>query len=222
MSAARPRLLDLFSGAGGAAVGYERAGWQVTGIDVEPQPRYPFAFLEEDALAFVARCGHLYDAIHASPPCQAWTEGNRRYPEVRARYPKLIAPVRRLLEATGRPYVIENVMGAKAELRGPFKICGASVGLPQLQRHRLFECPVPILVPRCGCRKNGVQKLGVYGEKPDGRRLNSTYGTARAPRDLAEGRAAMGIDWMEWDELTEAIPPAYTRLIGEQLRRYME
>lgn len=106
----RPRLLDLFCGAGGCSAGYDRAGFDVTGVDVVPQPRYPFAFHQGDALEYVAAHGHEYDAIHASPPCQSYTPLRALSPD--KEYPDLVAVTRAALEATGRPWVIENVPGA--------------------------------------------------------------------------------------------------------------
>ncbi len=206
----RPRLLDLFCGAGGAAVGYHRAGFDVVGVDIKPQPHYPFEFHQGDALTYPI---DGFDAIHASPPCQAWSEGGRRYPERQAEHPRLIAPIReRLLEA-GLPYVIENVVGAKAELRSPFALHGGMFGL-RVVRRRLFESNVLILGYPAGKTPGAV---GVYGERPDGRVLNSLYPSIRAARGLADAQDAMGMDWADWFGTKEAIPPAYTEWIGAQL-----
>src|SRR5262245_32328515 len=144
----RPRLLDLFCGAGGAAVGYDRAGFQVVGVDIAPQPNYPFTFGEADALEYLkwivlpSLGARKFAAIHASPPCQRWSTKTRN-PE---RHPDLIEPVRVLLESTGLPYVIENV--PDAPLRDPVQLCGSSFGLG-VQRHRSFETNFPLLVPDC-------------------------------------------------------------------------
>ena len=223
----KPRLLDLFCGAGGAAMGYSRAGFEVVGVDIKPQPRYPFEFVQDDALAFLdgmvedGGC-ELFSAIHASPPCQAYCTMANRYPARKAEHPALIPKVRDLLQQTGLPWVIENVEGARAELRSPVRICGAAVGQWRLKRHRLFESNVALMVPSCCCRTALV--VGVYGDRPDGRLLNSrTNGTGqRAAKGLNDGQDAMGIDWMEWDELREAIPPAYTELIGHQLLAHIK
>jgi DNA (cytosine-5)-methyltransferase 1 len=141
-----------------------------------------------------------------------------RFPEKKAEYPLLIADVREPLRATGLPYVIENVMGARADMESPVVVCGRSLDLG-VQRHRLFETNFPLLVPPCVCGKGDKQIVGVYGQRPDGRRLNSpsVRRIQYAASSLEEGQVAMGIDWMPWRPLTQAIPPAYTELIGAQL-----
>ena len=213
----RPRLLDAFSGAGGAARGYQLAGFHVTGVDIRPQPRYVGdAFVQGDAIAYIREHGHEYDAIHASPPCQAFTRaGHLRSAQGGACHvPDLIAPTRAALVASGRPWVIENVAGAP--LLAPQALCGSAFGL-RVRRHRLFEMGgFWFLVPPCRHREQG-RPVGVYHRLAD----EVPHG-GRTARTLAEAREAMGIAWMEWDELKEAIPPAYTSLIGAQLRRYLE
>jgi DNA (cytosine-5)-methyltransferase 1 len=210
-----PRLLDAFSGAGGCARGYQRAGFHVTGVDLAPQPRYAGdEFVQGDALEYVAEHGHEFDAIHASPPCQAYSTMGQRFPEAQAKHPDLIEPTRDRIIAAGLPYVIENVGGARNQMRDPYRLCGSSFGLG-VHRHRLFETSFPMLVPECAHVGDGVP---VYG-KLDGRRLwTRTDGSElRAPKTLDEGARAMGIDWMEWAELTQAIPPAMTEFIGHYL-----
>lgn len=219
-----PRLLDLFCGAGGCTKGYQRAGFYVVGVDIVDQPRYcGNMFIRANALdvfdpAFWS-LGSIqdFDAIHASPPCQGYSTMANRFPEKQAEYPMLISAVRDLLVKTELPYVIENVMGARADMVEPYRICGVSLNLG-VQRHRLFETNFPLLVPPCAC---GAHKpiVGVYGERPDGRRLNSrsVKRIQYAASSLEEGQEAMGIDWMDWRSLTQAIPPAYTELIGHQL-----
>ena len=137
-----PRLLDLFCGAGGAAMGYHRAGFTVVGVDINPQRHYPFEFHQADALEFDVSG---FDAIHASPPCQAFTAYKRR-PNHVGDYPDLIWPTRQKLIASGVPYVIENI--PKAPLLNPITLCGSSFGL-DVRRHRLFESNVPLLAPPC-------------------------------------------------------------------------
>lgn len=228
----RPRLLDLFCGAGGAAVGYHRAGFDVVGVDHKPQPNYPFKFVRWDALALLDELlvGQPlilgedesvvdirdFDAIHASPPCQAYTVANNIW---QRDHPRLIEPLRELLIATGLPYVIENVPGAP--LRDPVTICGLSVGL-NVKRHRLFETNFPMLVPPCG--DHAGDWLLVFGhtvlERSKQIDRNTPSGGPRFRRKHVgtdRGREAMGIDWMNRNELSEAIPPAYTELIGHQL-----
>jgi DNA (cytosine-5)-methyltransferase 1 len=203
----RPLLLDLFCGAGGAAVGYHRAGFDVVGVDSKPQPHYPFQFHRDDALRYVddvvsGRNTFPFQAIHASPPCQAYTQGQRLQGN---EHPDLLPPTRGLLRSTGLPYVIENVPGAP--MIAPFTLCGRSMGLG-VKRHRWFETNVTVMVPPCGSHGDYIT---VFGHSVEQR------GNKRIARTVADGRRAMGIDWMNRDELSEASPPAYTEFIGEQL-----
>lgn len=206
----RPRLLDLFCGAGGAAMGYYRAGFDVVGVDINPQPHYPFEFFQFDVLDLVQNpsFGWNYDAIHASPPCQRFTRFQASQPKRENRHLDLITPTRPLLEATGLPWVMENVPGSP--LRHPVQVCGTAFGLSvprgQLWRHRLFEASFPIAGTECFHEGPSVM---VAGHGVDGYRGNGL--------NAAEARQAMGIDWMNRDEMAEAIPPAYTEWIGKQL-----
>lgn len=203
-----PRLLDLFSGAGGCGMGYHRAGFDVTGVDVDPHPDYPFDFILGDALTVDLEG---YDAYHASPPCQGYTTMNNRHGSA---YPKLLAEVRERLQATGKPYVIENVPGAKRSMTSPITLSGEMFGLG-VHRPRLFESNVLLMLPPKPPRQ--ADPVAVYG-KQDGRRLRTRAdGSELRVGDLATGSAAMGIDWMNWDDLREAVPPAYTEYIGRQL-----
>jgi len=222
----KPRLLDLFCKAGGAGTGYHRAGFEVVGVDVEPQPNYPFEFHRADALGVLRgmvdypsfsgamwRPGY-FAAIHASPPCQLFTAYRRRGAGVGAGYPNLIAATRELLGSTGVPYVIENV--PQAPLLNPVQLCGSSFGL-DVRRHRLFEINVPMLAPPCS---HGWQTPRF---PPATNRLKQRrtveVGVWRIPLEVQ--RAAMGIDWMDLSELSEAVPPAYTEFIGEQLLAHL-
>lgn len=203
-----PRLLDLFCGAGGAAMGYHRVGFEVVGVDSKPQPHYPFRFIQADALTFPL---DGFDVIHASPPCQAFsiTANLARAQGKQASTVDLLTPLRPRLDATGRPYVIENVKGAP--LHDPMVLCGSMFGL-RVRRHRLFESRV-LLQPPGPCRHNEQGRpVGVYHALNDHIPQGGT--TAQT---LEEGQAAMGIDWMPWASLKEAIPPAYTEWIGNQL-----
>ena len=212
----KPRLLDLFCGAGGAAMGYSRAGFEVVGVDNRPMPRYPFEFIQADALEFMDAGGWRgFDAIHASPPCQAYvTLANRwRGKSTRADgHPRLIEPTRNRLVATGLPWVIENIV--PAPVKGAI-LCGSMFDLG-VRRHRKFEANFWFLSPRCAHALH-PDIAGVYGDHPDGGRLwtrISGGGVHRRAVNLTDGRTRMGIDWMDWRELCESIPPAYTEYIG--------
>lgn len=219
-----PRLLDAYCGAGGATRGYQLAGFWVTGVDLEPQPNYcGDEFVQADAVQFIRDHGHNYDVVHASPPCQGYlnlTKQNRAMGRT-VEYAALIAETRAALIETGRPWVIENVADARRELVDPVRICGTGLGLP-LRRHRLFESNVPIAGVPC---EHGrfTEKRYWTGWRPNGQTVLSTvvqvYGNAGGKH---EWPAAMGIDWATYDEIAEAIPPAYAQHIGAQLYRASE
>jgi DNA (cytosine-5)-methyltransferase 1 len=232
---ARPRLLDLFCGAGGAAMGYSRAGFDVVGVDIAPQPRFPFAFVQANAMTYPLEG---FDAIHASPPCQRYSTMTRGLWKDRE-HPDLIAATRERIRAAGVPYVIENVENARRLLIEPVKLCGTMFGLGtkegnQLRRHRYFECSFGYLMTP-PCQHNAYSAVPVYGGGQDGdyhtpRRKPKTIGVwghagGSSARDglvqfnTAARREAMGIDWMTGDELSESIPPAYTEFIGAALIR---
>ena len=207
---ARPRLLDLFCCAGGAATGYHNAGFEVVGVDIEDQPDYPFEFHRADALEFPL---DGFDAIHASPPCQGYSTKTMD----KDRHPKLIAPIRERLARAGVPYVIENVDGAKHELRNPFRLCGSSFGL-RVRRHRWFESNVMVLAPPCDhAWQDADKRFDLYDH---GRWFKSgvvhVFGTGGG-KGAEHWAEAMGIDWTDRAHMAEAIPPAYTEFIGRQL-----
>lgn len=215
----RPRLLDLFCGAGGASVGYHRAGFDVVGVDIEPHPDYPFPMIVMDAMD--ALTGGLdltpFVAVHASPPCPRYSTIT---PESsRAKHPDLIGPVRDALQSWGGVYVIENVAGAMRAMRNPAKVCGSSFGLA-VRRHRLFESNVFVMTMNCRHPEQG-RPIGVYGDHPqDDEYYRRPDGTRRGnkAKTIKQAREALGIDWMtSWDDLTDAIPPAFTEHIGAQL-----
>jgi DNA (cytosine-5)-methyltransferase 1 len=211
----RPRLLDLFCGAGGAARGYQLAGFHVTGVDNKPQPHYVGdKFVQADALEFCREHAGEFDAIHASPPCQGYSmaknNGSGRT------HAKLIEPTRDLLIECGKPYVIENV--ELSPLRSTaVRLCGATFGLGydgwDLPRHRLFECSFGVLTPPCQHKRG--RTIGIYGGGTNGWHMKN-WGRCFKIDEL---RTAIGIDWMTRKELNEAIPPAYTQFIGAQLMR---
>lgn len=212
------KLLDLFCGAGGAAMGYARDGFDVTGVDIAPQPDYPFTFVQGDALDFVAAHWREFDAIHASPPCQAstaLTKGTNKGRE----YVQLIPETRRLLAATGLPTVIENVQGA--QVRRDLTLCGEMFGLGVI-RHRYFEISgfdaiQPQHVPHRG-RVRGWRH-GTYYDGP----YLAVYGDGGGKGSVAEWQQAMGIDWTDDRKaIAEAIPPAYSELVGCYLHDHLE
>ncbi len=217
----KPRLLDLFCGAGGAAVGYHRAGFEVVGVDIKPQPNYPFEFHQADALTLHANqgwasCWHMGDgtafggewypcvgrihAVHASPPCQGYSALE---PFSNKSHPKLVEAMRALLDSTGLPWVIENVPGAP--LRADFLLCGSQFGLG-VRRHRLFETSWQhfSLLPPCDHSRETVCVVGHGGGAGQGAKVKHWT--------KAEGAAAMDIDWMTRDELAQAIPPRLHRI----------
>lgn len=231
---ARPLMLELFSCAGGSGMGYHHAGFEVVGVDIRPQPRYPFEFHQADALE-VLRSGVVggrrlsdFSAVHASPPCQFGTRA-RNVGTKKTNTPlNLIPETREGLRALGVPYVIENVEQVREHLVDPLMLCGSMFGLAieksgerfELRRHRLFESNVLLMAPG-PCRHRG-KVLGVYhtmGDHVQGRDLKNggyVFG-GRTVETVEEGRALMGIDWMLWPELREAIPPAYTEWLGAQV-----
>lgn len=213
----KPRLLDLFCKAGGASTGYHLAGFDVVGVDIEPQPNYPFEFVQHDALALDPDFIAGFDAVSASPPCQAYTgmqRINTRSPK--RDHPRLIEPVRAMLKASGVFYVMENVPGAP--LIDPHILCDSSFGLG-VRRHRLFETNFWMM--KVACRHREMPRpIAVYGDHPQGKGDRSLR--INRARNLAEGQEAMGIDWMNWRELTQAIPPAYTQFIGAQLLAHLQ
>lgn len=216
----RFKALDLYCGAGGVSMGLHRAGFEVVGVDIEPQPRYPFEFVEADALTFDLTG---FDFVWASPPCQAYgtfANVNRARGRGEPKAPKLIEPTRARLRDSGAAYVMENT--ERAPLLSPIKLCGSAFGL-RVRRHRLFESNVFLFGQPC--RHNGHRSwdyVGVYGSTPGGG-YKGADGYERTPRagSLDEAREAMGIDWMLWDELTQAIPPAYAHFLGLQVISYL-
>lgn len=202
----RPRLLDTFCGAGGCSVGYHRAGFDVVGVDNRPQKRYPYEFHQADALEFIAQHGHEFDVIHASPPCQAYSISARG---TGRSYPDLLPTTRTALQATRRLWVIENVPGAP--MRADFTLCGCQFGL-RLRRRRLFETSwhgFALLPP---CQHLGPVPSVVGHGTPSWVRKALGYN----PK-LAELKQCMGIDWMTHNELSQAIPPAYTQWLGRSI-----
>ena len=203
----RPRLLDLFSCAGGAGMGYHRAGFDVVGVDIAPQPRYPFEHHQGDAFAFLAEHGHEFDVIHASPECRDHTPLTS-VAGIRGTGWQL-AEIERSLSETGKPWVIENV--AASPLRADVTLCGGMFGL-RTYRHRKFKSNVPLsasphpkhVILTATKRRRELWDQGWHVS------ITGDVGTYVGPE-------AMGIDWMNGNELSQAIPPAYTEHVGRQL-----
>lgn len=212
------KMLDLFCSAGGAAMGYHRAsddcGFifdEIVGVDINPQPHYPFEFIKADVMSLPIEWFKQFDLIHASPPCQGYIQRNKN---LDTSHPKLINEVRAMLVASGVPYVIENVEGAP--LRDPVRLCGTLFGLPLL-RHRLFESSMRLEAPRC--HHEGTVASGDYAAVYAFGGKGHRHGRGKRDASPAPGPAwdrAMGINWMTPRELTQAIPPAYTQFIGSQ------
>lgn len=207
--ASKPRLLDLFSGAGGCTKGYQRAGFYVVGIDINPQPRYcGDEFVQADALEYVAKHGHEFDAIHASPPCQGYS---RMRHVTGKEYPLLIEDVRTALRPTGKPYIIENV--EDAPLIDYILLCGTMFGLKTF-RHRKFETSFFMMAPPHITHTLFGKASGQGRPITPERQYITVTGNFSG---IKTGQRAMGIDWMSKRELTQAIPPAYTEYIGRHL-----
>lgn len=204
------KLLDLFCCQGGASMGYVLAGFEVTGVDIDPQPRYPFEFIQADAVEYVRAHGHEFDAIHASPPCQAHTRAQKI---MKREHPDLIEPTRQALIESGRPYVIENVPGSP--LHDPLELCGSMFGL-QTYRHRWFEfggagIPPVVAVPHHEPHRTRTAKMGRPAAPDEYMHIVGNFsGVERA-------RGVMGMPWANRDGLREAIPPAYTEWIGRKV-----
>lgn len=208
----RPRLLDLFCCQGGASMGYHQAGFDVVGVDIDPQPNYPFEFHQADAIEFAAQHGHEFDAIAGSPPCQAHTKAQR----LRGNdHPDLIPATREVMKASGKPYVIENVPGARKHLISPVELCGCMFPELNVYRLRLFEAPWLLLVPPHNPHHDPVTKMGRPPRPGERMHVVGNFSGVDAARQ------AMGMPWATRDGLREAIPPAYTRFLGEALIEHL-
>lgn len=209
------KILDLFCCEGGASMGYfqgfKKHGFNpvVVGVDISPQPRYPFKFIQGDAIEYLVNNHHTYGLIVASPPCQNDSVACKRFKNQGKVYPDLIAKTREALKATGKPYVIENVQGAKSKLVDPILICGLMVGM-SMYRHRLFETWCKVEQPN---HPQHVLKSSPMGRKQlEGHFIASPVGNV-PQTDLV--KRVMGVTWMSQKGLSQSIPPAYTELITD-------
>jgi DNA (cytosine-5)-methyltransferase 1 len=220
------KALDLYCCSGGASRGLQFAGFHVTGVDLEPQPHYcGDDFWQGDVLKIIGAgdIRAMFDFVWASPPCQAHTvmkHVHNAKPHV-----NLIPQTRALLRASGQPYVIENVVGAREHLVNPFMLCGTSFGLEaedrELQRHRLFETSFPVMAPACA--HSGRPVLGIYGgHVRDRRRAPGKHHTSGSNLPIAVGREAMRMPWATCEEISEAIPPAFAEFIARQFLRTLK
>ncbi|MFH8696738.1 SAM-dependent methyltransferase [Streptomyces chartreusis] len=202
----RPRLLDTFCCQGGASMGYHLAGFDVVGVDIAPQPRYPFTFVQAEAVAFIREHGAEFDFIHASPPCQHDSDCQR----IRGNaHPDLIAPTRAALESTGRPWVIENVRGALPKLCGPVMLCGPMFGV-ETYRHRYFEAGGRLHLSQLPHTAHAIPQAKMGRPVPPGH-----YGQFVGNfSGVSLARKVMGVPWMNRDGIRECIPPAYTEWLG--------
>lgn len=209
-------ILDLYCGAGGSANGYGRAGFAVVGVDIKSQPHYPYPFVRMDALEYAEKFGHLYDAIHASPPCQIFTAMRDKTKP----HQNLIPQTRKVIQSLNKPYIIENVSRARSHLINPIVLCGTMFGL-RVIRHRLFECSFLVDTSGLVCRHEG--RIGHNAVWENGKRVQNNLtnfdliSVTGHDFKVRDARIAMGIDWMVRDELAQAIPPAFTEHIGRQL-----
>lgn len=207
------RLLDLWSGAGGSARGYQQAGFHVTGVDINPQPRYAGdVFIQDDAFDYLARNWWKYDCIHASPVCKRYSKMTQCRPGLAEQHPDEVAKIGAWLDFYGKPYVIENV--PEAPLRDPLILCGSMFG-KELYRHRAFQTNFRVKKPKHPFHT----KSAVHPDNWKPGLVMSVVGNC-AP--IAHAREIMGIDWMMRDELAESIPPFYTSYIGDALRRRLD
>lgn len=202
------RALDLFCCEGGASMGLHRAGFEVVGVDIDKQPRYPFDFFQADAMTYPL---DGFDFIWASPPCQGYSGLTPRH--AKERHEKLIPELRERLKSNGKPYCIENVAGAKKELVNPMMLCGSMFGL-RTQRHRFFETSFQMQSPS-KCDHKEIPLLVTTASKAS---REKRFKLGMKPKSVDNAMEAYGIDWMDFNGLKEAIPPAYAQYIGKYAR----
>lgn len=201
-------------------MGYHRAGFEVVGVDIDPQPRYPFEFIQHDALTLDRDFLASFDAVHASPPCQSYSDLAKRNGNAHM-WPRLIEPTRELLKSLGVPYIIENVEGAP--LHDPVVLCGTMFPELRVLRHRLFESNIELVAPAHGKHPlvfTHDKRKAHYGKLDQNTSFVQVTGGGNS--SIANARDALKIDWMNKHELNESIPPAYTEYLGQQLMRAVE
>lgn len=209
-----PRLLDICCCAGAASVGYHRAGFNPTGIDINPQPNYLFEFIQASLLDLdPAWIAENFDAVHLSPPCQPDSAMTNCRPGLADTYARLIEPARELARATGLPYVIENVEAARPEMRDPVMLCGFMFGR-ELYRHRLFEASFPLAQPEHPAHTIPASKAGHWTP-------GTVMSVAGHVAPMWKAREVMEADWTTRDELAEAIPPYYSEYVGQHLMEHL-
>jgi len=223
------KVLDLFCGGGGASMGYYQAGFEVIGIDIKKKRNYPFQLIKADVMKFLKETPQKwfeqFDLISASPPCQKYSRASNGASWGEVSKVDLIHDLRIELKRLNIPYVIENVEGSP--LVNPIKLCGSMFGL-KVRRHRIFETSFSIDLGEIKCQhKKQGKPIGVYGSMNDtvkgvcSKTGKTVYGGSTA-KSIEEASMAMGIDWLGWSSLKEAIPPAYTKFIGQQFRSFFE
>ena len=219
----RPRLLDLFCGAGGCSMGYHRAGFDVTGMDIEPHADYPFEFILGDAMEAAVNPSFLstFDVVAGSPPCPRYSTAGSIGSYDPKDKPDFVPPFREAMRAWGGMWVMENVPGAP--MPDAVTICGWAMGLRHIKRHRLFESSEFLLSPGCACPDGDT--VSVFGHSGEDRRKATRLarGKIRTHVPIAEVRTLMGVEWMSRrEDVADAIPPAYTEFVGGQLLAYLE
>lgn len=202
------KLLDLYCCGGGAGYGYEKAGFDVTGIDIEPQPKHRGNFIQADAIEYLKEHWSEYDVVHASPPCQAYSSASMQFRIAGKEYIDLIELTRIELIKTGLPYIIENVPGSP--LINPIELCGAMFGM-KTYRHRLFESNINLVAPEHPKHANKNAKMG---RKPASDDFIQYVGHFSG---VDEVRKMTGLYWLGQYELAQSIPPQYTEFIGRQV-----
>lgn len=211
-------VLDLFCGEGGASMGYNNAGFKVIGVDNKEQKKYPFKFIQDDAILVLHKLKDLpydFDLIHASPPCQGYSGLT---PAIsKHKHEKLISEVRRSIVRTGIPYVIENVYGAKKELNNPVMLCGSMFGL-RTQRHRYFETSFEVEAPK-NCDHSQLPLLVTTASKGS---REKRFKLGIQPKTVLNAPMAYGVDWMSGKGLSQCIPPAYTYHVGVSFLHYFK